>query len=1098
MKNNSKGMFKRSVGLLVILAMMCTMLLSTGSLTSSAAPSEMTFVNISDDGENKISMSNERTFEVTVPLAEGTDAQALIENLSWDLSREKGMFDETEFPYQYLGGSLDSWTVYNSEDPLFTILSTEATDVDGMPAIQMTMQNALLFGRTVVQNNRNNILDYTGDYTLSCKAGDGTVLGTTTVRVNPYDSYRTTSEFSEELVEAASYANSRTDMYAEVRSMGQSTNGLDMPYIIIADSKDTLDQWQDLLNEAKEDPASVIEQIKNGMDYKIPILYSNVHADETSGADAPMNFIWDIVTSDQTDNKVPYNTLTGMTEEGEAQIAKEREEKNIHTSSLIEDWVTNLGAITAGNQNSGVVDLKTYYNVEEKTLDVDAILDDVFFIVVPEENVDGRTHNTRTAGGGVDLNRDNLFQTQKETQNMTAMIAEWNPVAFMEFHGFVSGFQVEPCSPPHEPNIEYDLFAEMALKGGEAFGAAAVANNDMYNSYVMPLRDYLTEDENGTPYWAEPWDDMSTNYTPQYSLLHGTIAYTVEVPGANEDGTKALEYGMLGHTQFMADNKETCLLNLIEGFKRGVENEDPDSVRDWYVDAYDNVGAEADVYRPRSEENNNFFPEYYVIPVDVENQRNLAAAYEMEEFLIRNGVILSKLTEDVTVNGETYQAGSFVVDMHQAKRNIANATLYSGVLITGWPDLYSEPITAFDKTRGFDCAEIRVADAFAGKLATVAEAEGGATVYTGDKGDAVILPNNSVQAIAAVNTLLDAGKTVGYVTEGEYKGDFAISYADFLTVKDEFILTAYGVKESPKAQSINKPTVYIIGKPAQATTGYIDYNEKRDNTYNFNRIAFIEQMGFTVTTDVSKADVIVGNKACQSYEQEAVYAAIQSGTPLVYFGGLSRSNTLLKDILPEEIRDSLAYTTTNGNYDALTTVEYLSDSMVTYSYKADGDNIMYGFGGNYFTSLPEGAVALIKTSTEDPMEGFFPQSALDGFKGQITAFEYQQNGLDVTAFANTLTNKAHQQDDYRYATNAIYNKMLGDEVVIPVDNEEPSSSSETDPDSSSEVPSSSETSSSDSSTDTPDTGDAFPLVAVLLVAVSGVAVLFFQRRKRAE
>ena len=405
-----------------------------------------------------------------------------------------------------------------------------------------------------------------------------------------------------------------------------------------------------------------------------------------------MNFIWDIVASDKHENSsVPYETLTGLTEEGAAKIASEREEKNIHTSTLIEDWVTYLGAITDQNRNSGVVDLEKYYNVEEKTLDVEEILNEVFFIIVPEENVDGRTHNTRTAGGGVDLNRDNLFQTQKETQNMTAMIAEWNPVAFMEFHGFVSGFQVEPCSPPHEPNVEYDLFAKMALMGGEAFGAAAVANNQ----YVQQLRYATSRLSDRGRRWKRilgfPWDDMSTNYTPQYSMLHGTIAYTVEVPGANEDGTKALEYGMMGHTQFMADNKDECMNNLLEVFRRGIENEDADAVRDWYVDAYDNVGAEADVYRPRSEENNNFFPEYYVIPVDVENQRNLAAAYEMEEFLIHNDVTLSRLTEDVTVNDVTYKKGSFVIDMHQAKRNVANATLYDGVLITGWPDLYSEP-----------------------------------------------------------------------------------------------------------------------------------------------------------------------------------------------------------------------------------------------------------------------------------------------------------------------------------------------------------------------------------------------------------------------
>ena len=45
------------------------------------------------------------------------------------------------------------------------------------------------------------------------------------------------------------------------------------------------------------------------------------------------------------------------------------------------------------------------------------------------------------------------------------------------------------------------------------------------------------------------------------------------------------------------------------------------------------------------------------------------------------------------------------------------------------------------------------------------------------------------------------------------------------------------------------------------------------------------------------------------------------------------------------------------------------------------------------------------------------------------AIALERNGMDLTIFANSVNNRAHQQDDYRYVTNTIYAKMLSDQPL---------------------------------------------------------------------
>lgn len=58
----------------------------------------------------------------------------------------------------------------------------------------------------------------------------------------------------------------------------------------------------------------------------------------------------------------------------------------------------------------------------------------------------------------------------------------------------------------------------------------------------------------------------------------------------------------------------------------------------------------------------------------------------------------------------------------------------------------------------------------------------------------------------------------------------------------------------------------------------------------------------------------------------------------------------------------------------------------------------------------------MKTTSDQPIEGFMSESHIAKYKNSIQAFEYNANGYNMTVFANSLTNKAHQQDDYRFLT----------------------------------------------------------------------------------
>lgn len=1006
--------------------------------------SSIVFDNTSP-GEDIISMTELRTYAVSFEYEGNMD----VDKLTWYLQRDEGEFDSSLFPNQYLGGKLEEWKVAFGENlgkNIFRITGTEIED----KKVTMTFCNDYTFFSTDSiyswDGVRNYMMDFIGDFQLICKSGEETIASAA-VKISPYDSYNTEEELSLQLEESSDALNKK-GIYAQVLSMGTSSRGKDIPYMVLADSKKTVDDYKKLTEKALEDPREVMDMIEsNEVNYRIPIMFSNVHPDEIDGPDAIMGFMAAFVEEDTA----VYNTLTGFTEEGEKEFKDEMESKGIRWSSLIESYVTGFGSITLDNMSpadydisalhtdyaSGAIDLDKYYTIEPREYNIQDILDKVFFILVPTENPDGREMNTRCNGNGFDLNRDTLCQTQPETKAIAGLIAQWNPAAFVELHGYNNSFQIEPCTPPHAANVEVDLMMGNALKLGEAFGNAAVANNSSYNSYALCMRDYLVYDYAYDYYSWDMycWDEQASHYTPQYSQLHGTIAFTVELPYSGNEGVKALKHGMLGFSQYVAENRKDIYINQLRCWLRGVNNQDEESVREYYVDKFDNKGAEGDILRPRNKENGSYFPEYYVIPLDVSSQKNLSEAAGIQQYFIDNGIKLSILKEDTSINGEPYSAGSLVIDMHQAKRNVASAMLSDGSLMTGWYGLSGSAVSNLPELRGFDCYAVYKKGAFEGRLQYLKEPVNVKGVFTGDEGSGVIIENDSLDAVHAVNSLLDTGCQVGFVTRGKYRGNFIIYYKDYENIKDKYIVKATGVKDIEEAKVIKRPLVYVAGNEDAENHGLAGYENLMNTERSCDIYALREQMGFTITESLDKATVIAGSQVLTKSELEEV----KRGIPYIAYGsraigtGNENEEGYENNSIMALLKDYGLKGQNNWIYDALFSVRYSGDSLITAPYESQGDNLMYGYGGNYFTAIPDSSAAIIFITDEPPVEGFFPMESLNGFLGRgsnIQAFTFNTDQYKLTVFANSLTSKASQTDDYRYLSNSIYQYSLCEESFL--------------------------------------------------------------------
>ncbi|MFD4977574.1 M14 family zinc carboxypeptidase [Streptomyces sp. NPDC058424] len=296
-------------------------------------------------------------------------------------------------------------------------------------------------------------------------------------------------------------------------------------------------------------------------------------------------------------------------------------------------------------------------------------------------NPDGRIAGTRANANGFDLNRDFITGSQPESRAIRQIAIDKQPVMMLDLHGYVNGTLIEPTTPPHGENYEYDLFLKNSY--ANALGMEAAINGlgytpqkDGVQPAIIPFRDQ-----------QEGWDDWPPIFTPQYMPFHGTVAaHTVEFPmrvnGQDYDtqpvdelrrrstiNTAIAGAAMRATLDYALDHRASVIADQIEIFRRGAAGEAQRPVSEETVPGVPGIGPE-DVYTAE-------FPQAYVIPAG-SGQRSATAAARLVDHLTANDVQVVRADEGFRLNGRMYPAGSYVVDMHQPKRGLANVILADG------------------------------------------------------------------------------------------------------------------------------------------------------------------------------------------------------------------------------------------------------------------------------------------------------------------------------------------------------------------------------------------------------------------------------------
>ena len=830
-----------------------------------------------------------------------------------------------------------------SKDPFLTITETaNGNDLD------LHMEVKDLFGEDLSLRSPNNIRrtyrNYIGNHEL---VGTNTDLGVTinkTLVFRPYQDYHTHEEMLAAIEKSKEEA--KPDRLVQLETLGKSAQGRDMKMGIVSKDQASIDHYLSSTNPtALTKPSEMLAALKDKtLDYKLPVLVHNTHADEQPGID----IITGLFNTFATKEKVTFNT----TDE-------------------------------AGNAKT-------------VTLDIPTLLNKFIFLFDFTENPDGDALNLRALANGLDPNRDASYQTNPEVRTVIQMINKWNPIALYDLHGFVKEFLIEPATPPHDPNFEYDLLSNLMLENAHHMGRAGVANSK-YDSYIIPKLD-----------WGDGWDDSFSGYTGVYAVYHGILGHTIEIPESNQESYKAGRNAVLGGIDFLNQDPDRLLETRLNFYLRGLnKTEDPKAENEL-------VGPNGEIVGRVKNGRPKFFPDYYVIPMSLDKDNDAQEAFNMIDYFKRNGVLVKELKEDIG----NYKKGDLVIDMAQAKRGYANHILYKGSNESAWAAMYAELLVNFPDMRGFKSEPVFADGLFNGKLGEVTTTRATRTSEIDPKAPYYVIANTSASAVKAINQAIAQGKSV-YLTDDGYIVD-----------RDTFasLLPNYAIYGDALYKVPSGPTL----KPMKVYSPNYHYNWAGVDAPAHTSLV-LEKLGFQIVNTPEEADVVI-------LESNRFDASIFGKKPTLVIGGEAMQKLEKLGVLAGFDAEKLKG---GSDYEGLMKAIIDDQDPLTSGYKKN--TLFYSNSGNWIEKVPSNFKTLMSIASSDYyIAGWWPHN--DVLANKVMAISGELMGQPLFVYAGNPTNRQHPVHFFRWVTNAIFGSKLAslmdyvpakepDQVVVPIHNQ---------------------------------------------------------------